>query len=323
MKAWLLLIFLLAFAGCGNDWDKGRLSLHPGLLPTQSFTIFTGRDTVTALSGGTQIQIPAGAIKAVAASVRLELKEALTVEQMVTGGLFTQTSKNILSSGGMVYIGLAQGEEGSIAKPLRARVPARGATSGMSLFKGEEKDGKIVWQDPAPLSTSRSPELDSGAALFAANCASCHHAFKDATGPSLYGVLERWESKKEMYAFTRAPAKMIAEGHPYANCIYESWGRTRMTAFPQLTDRELDLIYAWANADGRKNLGRDTAARLRSSRDSCRHRKAMLDIYEAALAQAEAQRRPTVRVDVRLPGANSSTSNGAPCKRGRQSDSGI
>lgn len=272
----LLILSLCCLLACNSsEPDLFRKYLHPGQLPSQSLLIDIRKDTIVTLQSGTRLTIPAGALKSDKDIVRLEVKEAVTMQQILVAGLTTQSKDGPLSSGGMLYIAPAKGEQASLQKPIRAQVPTLSANEGMKLFKGAEKDDAIEWTDPQPLAgITMNSAGERGKMLFVNNCASCHHPTKDATGPSLYAVRQRWASKEELYAFSRNPSKMIASGHAYANCIYDKWNKTAMTNFPDLTDEELDAIYTYADREGRKLLKDDTARFLQYTYDSCKARVA-------------------------------------------------
>ena len=80
----------------------------------------------------------------------------------------------------------------------------------------------------------------NGKMLFMSKCASCHHVFKDMTGPALAGVTERWPNKKELFAFIRNPWEVMAR-NAYARKQKAKFG-SMMTAFPDLTDKEIQDI---------------------------------------------------------------------------------
>jgi mono/diheme cytochrome c family protein len=86
-----------------------------------------------------------------------------------------------------------------------------------------------------------------GKALFQANCASCHHPIKDATGPALQGIKQRAPSQDWIYKWIKNPATVIASGDKYANEIYLKWNKTAMTAFPSLTTAEVDAIITYVD----------------------------------------------------------------------------
>lgn len=87
-----------------------------------------------------------------------------------------------------------------------------------------------------------------GKALFQSNCASCHNPIKDATGPALQGVSGRVPSQEWLYDWIHNSAALIADGDKYANNIYKEWGMTAMTAFPSLSEEEIDAIIDYVEA---------------------------------------------------------------------------
>ncbi|MBL7718527.1 MAG: c-type cytochrome [Flavipsychrobacter sp.] len=87
-----------------------------------------------------------------------------------------------------------------------------------------------------------------GKALFTSNCASCHHPVKKSTGPALQGVDGRVPSKEWLHKWVRNSAGMIASGDEYAQKIYNEYNKTAMTAFPNLTDEEIDAIVGYVNS---------------------------------------------------------------------------
>jgi cytochrome c2 len=87
-----------------------------------------------------------------------------------------------------------------------------------------------------------------GKAIFAANCASCHNPLKDATGPALKGVDGRVPSKDWLYKWVHNSSAVIASGDKYANDLFNKWGKTQMTAFPQLANEDIDAVIAYVNS---------------------------------------------------------------------------
>ena len=54
-----------------------------------------------------------------------------------------------------------------------------------------------------------------GEKLFKANCASCHHPVKNATGPKMQGVLQKWIDAGEeelIYQWVSNPSKLYNSG---------------------------------------------------------------------------------------------------------------
>lgn len=101
----------------------------------------------------------------------------------------------------------------------------------------ESENDKTQIESPA-----KSMLTIDGKALFQANCAVCHNSIKDGIGPAMKGALARVPNKQWIYDWVQNPTKMIADGDKYANEIYEKWNKTPMTAFPNLSNEEIDAI---------------------------------------------------------------------------------
>ncbi|AUC13936.1 cytochrome C [Tenacibaculum sp. SZ-18] len=92
----------------------------------------------------------------------------------------------------------------------------------------------------------------AGRKLFNANCASCHKLNKRATGPALGGVEKRRENEW-LKKWIRNNAELRASGDADAIALYEEWGQSNMTAFPQLTDQNIDdILYYTTVGDPKK-----------------------------------------------------------------------
>jgi cytochrome c2 len=83
-----------------------------------------------------------------------------------------------------------------------------------------------------------------GKALFLAKCASCHSLDrKQKCGNELRGVENRWVGRENLLKqFIRNSQKVIRSGDAYANALYNEYGKTKMPAFPNLSDEEIDDI---------------------------------------------------------------------------------
>ncbi len=84
-----------------------------------------------------------------------------------------------------------------------------------------------------------------GKAIFQANCAACHNPLKDATGPALQGISGRAPSKDWLYKWIHNSAAVVASGDKYGNEIFNKWNKTAMTAFPSLTNEEIDAVITY------------------------------------------------------------------------------
>jgi cytochrome c551/c552 len=81
-----------------------------------------------------------------------------------------------------------------------------------------------------------------GKALFQANCAQCHNPFKIVTGPALKGVTERVPDKTLLHAWIHNNQKVLASGNPYFTALFNTFNKTPMNLFPNLSDAEIDAI---------------------------------------------------------------------------------
>ncbi len=87
-----------------------------------------------------------------------------------------------------------------------------------------------------------------GKALFTSKCASCHHPFKDGTGPALSGLEERhkWSDHKELLKWVNNPGGYMA-ADAYTQGLKAKFG-SMMTGFPDVTLPEIDAIVAYINS---------------------------------------------------------------------------
>lgn len=86
-----------------------------------------------------------------------------------------------------------------------------------------------------------------GKALFMSNCASCHNPLKESTGPALQNIDKTFPSKEWGYKWVRNSAALIAAGDKTAVDIFNKYNKTAMTAFPSLSDEEIDAILKYVN----------------------------------------------------------------------------
>ena len=107
-----------------------------------------------------------------------------------------------------------------------------------------------------------------GKQLFNAKCASCHAVDKNLVGPALKGVEDRWPEKDQLYAWIRNSAAVVKSGYPRAVAVYNEYNKVQMTAFPELTDPDIDAILNYVNTAGEKKAETSTAASAGSASDA-------------------------------------------------------
>lgn len=244
-----LLCAVIFFSSCSNS-EKNIFSkyLNADNLQTQQFVVDISKGATVTTSGGITVQIPAGAIKADNEKVTLEIKEALNIHDMLKAGLTTESAQGMLASAGMFHISTK--EKSSIVKPLKVSVPDDYADPQMQLYKGEEKDGKVTWNNPSPVSQQVSDCEEKGRVLFSQNCASCHAVEKSLTGPAL-AWMDRRKSREWLYKYIRNNEEVIKSGDHYACCIFHRY-RVPMNTFPAFTNDDIDCILNYINSASEK-----------------------------------------------------------------------
>jgi cytochrome c2 len=94
------------------------------------------------------------------------------------------------------------------------------------------------------LSINNQSLAADGAALFKANCASCHKIDKDFTGPALKGWKDRVPAGEWIYKWVGNPG---AQTDPYATALKAKWKPTIMNAFSNLKKDEIDGILKYVD----------------------------------------------------------------------------
>ncbi|MEM7484089.1 MAG: c-type cytochrome [Bacteroidota bacterium] len=92
-----------------------------------------------------------------------------------------------------------------------------------------------------------------GKQLFNQNCAACHALNRKMTGPALANVETRLAEeegldKEWLYSWIKNSSAMIKSGDAYANKIYAEYNQAAMTAFPTLSNADIDDILAYTAA---------------------------------------------------------------------------
>ncbi len=104
-------------------------------------------------------------------------------------------------------------------------------------------------EDMAAATTETAPAAGEGDAaagktLFNANCAACHKLYKKGVGPALFGVGDKYD-KEWLYKWIRNSQDFIKSGDPQAIAVFEANNQSVMTAFPALSDTDIDNIIAY------------------------------------------------------------------------------
>lgn len=86
----------------------------------------------------------------------------------------------------------------------------------------------------------------AGKALFNANCAACHKMDKKAVGPALRGVADKYD-KEWLYKWIRNSQELVKSGDATAVTLFAENNNSVMTAFPALSDTDIDNILAYTS----------------------------------------------------------------------------
>ena len=89
-------------------------------------------------------------------------------------------------------------------------------------------------------------DIAAGESLFKSNCAACHKLDKKAVGPALRGVGEKYD-RDWLYKWIKNSQALIASGDPLAVKLFEENNKAIMTAFPALSDNDIDNLLAYTD----------------------------------------------------------------------------
>ncbi|MCB0841240.1 MAG: cytochrome c, partial [Bacteroidetes bacterium] len=218
------------------------------------FLISPGKDTLITTKEGVEISISEFSFQSEEEEIELHIKTALDKPSMIKEGLITLTTDNkLLDSDGMIYIQSNPPTPINQQYPLKVRIPQLRIASGMKLFKGEEIEGKIHWQELGELNNDLEEKITLGQELYKENCTACHSENLRAVliGPPLGNVTLHRDSAF-LYSYTRNAIKLIQEGHPLALCLFDLYNRQLMSPFPDLPDQDISAIYAFIESESRK-----------------------------------------------------------------------
>lgn len=96
------------------------------------------------------------------------------------------------------------------------------------------------------------------AKLFKANCSGCHKTTDQrVVGPGLLGVKSRWPDSGKLNSWIKNSTAFLKTGDPYANKLYEEYGKAVMPA-QDLTDAEITSIIDWVDVGGDAAVSTDS-----------------------------------------------------------------
>jgi hypothetical protein len=127
---------------------------------SQYFELNSKTDNVIEGKNGTIIVCPKGCFmdsknEIVEGNIKIELTEALSLEEMILSNLTTTSNGKLLETDGMIYFNAtSNGEKLTINKenPIHIEIPTKNKKNGMSAYEGiRDSLGNMNWVDPKPL----------------------------------------------------------------------------------------------------------------------------------------------------------------------------
>jgi len=269
-----------------RPWHSGPKS---GLtsISGEIYTIDLTRDTILKTRPGALLRIPRGSIDARGATtIRIAIKEAYTIADMIRYGLTTRSDGQPLSSGGMIDIRPVDADSARIIRPVAVSLPTGRIEEGMNLYKGSvDNNGKVNWVDPRPLSDTTQPTSNSvirqylaeGRTLFETHCSQCHSVAHIVTGPALAYIEER-RPQEWLFGYIRDNRKMLSYDC-YSQYIYNAFNKTPMNTFPSLTDKSIDQILLYIGNQSQL-IDSNKVTNYTREFDSCRQYRRMAGLLE-------------------------------------------
>jgi mono/diheme cytochrome c family protein len=125
-----------------------------------------------------------------------------------------------------------------------------------SLFSQDEAAEQVAEAVEETLeveASSSDGDAEKGKQLFNQNCAACHALNRKMTGPALANVETRLSEEEGLdrewlYSWIKNSAGMVSSGDSYALKIYAEYNQAAMTAFPTLSNADIDNILAYTAA---------------------------------------------------------------------------
>lgn len=161
-----IIFLMMTILQCDNRKIRSNEKFHPNdpfketMIPSQFFDVNSKKDSVLIGQNGTVLVIPKGCFKnqqgeIVTTNIKLELAEALSIEEMLLSNLTTTSNGKQLETDGMIYLNAtSKGEQLIIDKnnPIYIEIPTTQRKSDMSVYKGiRDEFGNMNWIEPKEL----------------------------------------------------------------------------------------------------------------------------------------------------------------------------
>jgi mono/diheme cytochrome c family protein len=100
--------------------------------------------------------------------------------------------------------------------------------------------------DATTTTASAGGDPAKGKELFNSNCAACHKLDAKSTGPALRGISNKYDMAW-IYKWVHNSSDLIKSGDAKAVKVFEENNKTVMTAFPQISEADIDNIIAYTS----------------------------------------------------------------------------
>ena len=94
----------------------------------------------------------------------------------------------------------------------------------------------------------------AGRTLFLNYCASCHSINRKLTGPALAGITERVPDRNLLIAWIKNNQKVLQTKNPYFIRLAKEYDNLQMTVFPQLDDKDINMILNYITEEQKKEI---------------------------------------------------------------------
>lgn len=135
------------------------------------------------------------------------------------------------------------GNHNSISRKLYLSLALMLTLSLTSIAQEAAAVAPVATETPA---ATQGGDPVKGKELFNTNCAACHKLDAKSTGPMLRGVAGKHEMTW-LYKWIKNSSEMIKSGDAAAVKLFEENNKSVMTAFPQLSNADIDNIIAYTS----------------------------------------------------------------------------
>lgn len=109
------------------------------------------------------------------------------------------------------------------------------------------------------LGTLQAQDAAKGGSLYEINCQSCHKVHSKLIGPALAGVYDKYE-QEWLYSWIKNSQAMVKSGDPQAVAVYNEYNQQLMTAFPTLSNEDIDNVLEYIRIETDKGPPVEVAA---------------------------------------------------------------